>query len=135
MTQSDVWKNSERGSIVVETMKEITMPTMSIERRSMPRFRVQFRTTFSSSTVLEQNWVVDLSLGGCRVESTTSVSPSLSVELQIHVPGHDSPLMIDGATVQWVREGTFGVGCLQLRETEQDRLRQVITRMARDEDS
>ena len=118
----------------VEAKKEIIMATMSSDRRITPRFRVQFRTTFSGSTALEANWVVDLSLGGCRVESTTSVSPSLSVELRIHVPGHDWPLMINGATVQWVRGRTFGLGCLQLRETEQDRLRQVIARLAHDED-
>ena len=111
------------------------MPTTPSDRRTTPRFRVQFRTTFSGSTALEGNGtVLDLSLGGCRVESTTTVSPSLSVELRIHVPGLDWPLVIDGATVQWVRGQTFGLGFLQLRETERERLRQVIARLAHEEE-
>lgn len=113
------------------TEREIAMPTTPSDRRISPRFRVQFRTTFFGPTALEGNGtVLDLSLGGCRVESTTPLSPSLSVELRIHVPDLDWPLMIDGATVQWGKGQTFGLSFLQLRETERERLRQVIARLA-----
>ena len=114
--------------------KPETKPTTPSDRRAMPRFRVQFRTTFSGPTVIEGNGtVLDLSLAGCRVESTTTVLPSLIMELRIHVPDLDWPLMIDGAVVRWVMGQTFGLGFLRLREPERERLRQLIERLAADE--
>lgn len=111
------------------------MSTTPSDRRAMPRFRVQFRTTFSGPTVIEGNGtVLDLSLEGCRVETTTPVLPSLLMELRIHVPDLDWPLMIDEATVWWVRGQTFGLGFFRLRELERERLRQVIERLAIDEE-
>jgi hypothetical protein len=104
---------------------------MPNDRRKTPRFRVQFRTTFFGPTKLEgDGTVLDLSLGGCRVEASTTVHPSLLLELRIYVPELDWPIMIDGATVQWVNGQTFGLSFLQLREAEQARLRQLIERLA-----
>ena len=82
----------------------------------------------------ETGTILDLSLWGCRVDTTTTVHPSLSMEVRIHVPDLEWPLMIDGATVQWVRGQTFGLGFMQVRETERERLRQVIERLAADEE-
>jgi hypothetical protein len=56
------------------------------------------------------------------------------MEVRIHVPDLEWPLMIDGATVQWVRGQTFGLCFMQVRETERERLRQVIERLAADEE-
>ena len=93
----------------------------------MPRLRVQFRTTFSDSTKLEGIGVMlDLSMGGCRLESPISVVPGFSLELRIYVPNLDWPLMIEAASVQWVRGQTFGLSFLRLTETERQRLEQVI---------
>jgi len=105
------------------------------DRRGTPRFRVQFRSTFSGPTMLEgAGAVLDLSLGGCRIETTTSVPPSVSTELRIHAPDLNRPLMIDGVTMQWVNGRTCGLGFLHIRETERERLRQVIERLADDEE-
>ena len=49
------------------------------DRRAMPRLQVQFRTTFSDSTKLEGIGVMlDLSTGGCRIESPSTVVPGFS---------------------------------------------------------
>jgi hypothetical protein len=98
------------------------------ERRAMPRLRVQFRTTFSDSTTLEGIGVMlDLSTGGCRIESPVTVVPGFSLELRIHVPDLDWPLMIEAASVQWVSGQTFGLAFFRITETEQQRLGQVIS--------
>ena len=53
----------------------------------MPRFRVQFHTTFSDSTKLEGAGIMlDLSTGGSRIESPVIMVPDFSLELRIHVP-------------------------------------------------
>ena len=98
------------------------------DRRAMPRLRAQFRTTFSDSTKLEGAGVMlDLSTGGCRIESPVIVEPGLSLELRIHAPDLDWPLMIDAASVQWVSGQTFGLAFLRITEPEQQRLEQVIS--------
>ena len=104
------------------------------ERRAMPRLRVQFRTTFSDSTRLEGSGIMlDLSTGGCRIESPVLMVPGFSLELRIHVPDLDWPLMIEAASLQWVSGQTFGLAFFQITETEQQRLGQVISDLMEDE--
>ncbi len=104
------------------------------ERRAMPRLRVQFRTTFSDSTKLEgAGNMLDLSMGGCRIESPVLMVPRFSLELRIHVPDLEWPLMIDAASVQWVSGQTFGLAFVRITETEQQRLEQVISDLTEDE--
>ena len=98
------------------------------DRRATPRIRVQFRTTVSGPTQPEgTGLMLDLSRGGCRLESPFLFSPGLSLELRIYVPGLEWPLMIDGADVQWVSEQTAGLAFVRIRETEQQRLDEVLT--------
>ena len=97
------------------------------DRRATPRLRVQFRTTFSSSTNMEGMGVMlDLSSGGCRIESPVPVELSLLLELRIYAPNVEWPLMIEAANVQWVSGQTFGLAFFRITEPEQQRLGQVI---------
>ena len=98
------------------------------DRRATPRLRVQFRTTFSGSMKLEgAGNILDLSMGGCRIESPVTVEPGVSLELRIYAPDIEWPLMIEAASVQWVSGQTFGLAFFQITETEQQRLGQVIS--------
>jgi len=84
---------------------------------------VQFRTAVSGPTEPEETGLIlDLSRGGCRLESPLRMLPGLSLELRIYVPGLEWPLMIDGADVQWVSERTVGLAFVRIREAEQQRL-------------
>jgi hypothetical protein len=103
------------------------MDMKTVDRRATPRLRVQFRTTFSDSTKLEGTGIIlDLSMGGCRIESPVTLEPGLLLELRIHVPDLEWPLMIEAANVQWVSGQTFGLAFFRITETEQQRLGQVI---------
>ena len=106
------------------------------DRRSVPRFRVQFRTVVSvSGAAIEgRGAVLDLSLEGCRVEAPLVVQPSMLLELRIYIPELDWPLMVDGAVVRWVKGHTFDLRFLRLRPTEVDRLAEVISQMGNDEE-
>ena len=105
---------------------------MKIEdRRATPRFHVQFRTTVSGSTQPEGTGIMlDLSKGGCRLESPLSILPGLLLELRVYVPGLEWPLMIDGADVQWVRGQIAGLAFVRIRQTEQQRLDEVIANLS-----
>jgi len=98
------------------------------DRRATPRLRVQFRTTFSTSSKLEGTGnILDLSMGGCRIESPVTVEPGVSLELRIYAPNIEWPLMIEAASVQWVSGHTFGLAFFRITEPEQQRLGQVIS--------
>ncbi len=99
----------------------------SQDRRTTPRFKVQFRTTFSTAPKLDgTGMILDLSAGGCRVESEVSLTPGLSLELRIYAPDLEWPLMVEAATVQWVSSQTFGLAFFRIAESERLRLEQVI---------
>jgi hypothetical protein len=97
------------------------------DRRATPRLRVQFRTTFSASPTLEgTGLMLDLSAGGCRIESPITVEAGISLELRIYAPDVEWPLMVEAASVQWVSGQTFGLPFFRIKETELERLGQVI---------
>lgn len=99
-------------------------------RRITPRFRVQFRTTFCAVPTLESTGtILDLSAGGCRVDSTAALTSGLTLELRIHAPDLDWPLMVEAATVQWVSGQTFGLAFFRMIDSERQRLEQVIQRL------
>jgi hypothetical protein len=97
------------------------------DRRATPRLRVQFRTTFSDSTKVEgMGLMLDLSTGGCRIESSVTVEAGVSLELRIYVPDLEWPLMIEAASVQWVSGQMFGLAFFRITESELTRLAEVI---------
>jgi hypothetical protein len=110
----------------VEGLSVMDMKTA--DRRATPRLRVQFRTTFSAASKLEgMGIMLDLSTGGCRIESPVTVEPGASLELRIYAPDIEWPLMIEAASVQWVSGQTFGLAFVRITEPEHQRLEQVIS--------
>ncbi|HBH79351.1 MAG TPA: hypothetical protein DDY39_05940 [Nitrospira sp.] len=107
------------------------------EQRTEPRVAVQFRTMVSDSVEAEGTGVLlDLSQNGCRLESPLLMLPGLSVALRIAVPGFEWALMIDGADVQWADEDRAGLAFVRIRETERQRLNEVVAaRLAKGADT
>ena len=71
--------------------------------------------------------MLDLSAGGCRIESPVTVEPGMSLELRIYAPDIEWPLMIEATNVHRVSGQTFGLAFSRITETEQERLGQVIS--------
>lgn len=112
------------GKVDGRSVVDLKMP----DRRATPRFRVQFRATFSGPTKLEGTGIMlDLSTGGCRVESPVPLAPGVTLELRIYVPDQEWPLMVEGASVQWISGQVCGLAFFQMRDSERQRLGQVIT--------
>ncbi len=98
------------------------------EQRTEPRVAVRFHAMVSGSVQSEGTGILlDLSQSGCRLESPLLMLPGLSLELRIAVPGLEWALMIDGADVQWANEDTAGLTFVRIRETERQRLSDVLT--------
>jgi hypothetical protein len=97
------------------------------DARTVPRFPVQFRSSFTSTNVTGgEGSVVDLSVRGCRIESSTHTLSGTVLELRIYVSDHEAPLGIDQAIVRWTRGRFFGVEFVSLQPEEWVRLQQAV---------
>ena len=56
-----------------------------------------------------EGMVEDLSLSGSYINGNTPVVVGMALALQMFVPGDPEPLLIDRATVKWVKGSEFGV--------------------------
>jgi hypothetical protein len=102
----------------------------SHERRVQPRFTTQLRSTFSGGHQEGHGRTLDISIGGCRVESDMPVTVGHSFECRLHVPGLDWPLRIEQATVRWVEGKVFGIAFTHLRSEELAKLQTVLARLS-----
>jgi hypothetical protein len=97
-----------------------------MEQRQLPRFTAQFRSTFSGGKREGQGRTLDLSTGGCKIETELPVVAGESFECRIYVPGLDWPLRIDEAQVRWVKARTFGIQFTKIQPDEAAKLKRVI---------
>ena len=70
--------------------------------------------------------VLDLSSGGCRLDSPSVMAPRTTVGLQVQVPGWERPLVVDGAYVRWEKGQLVGLEFVRMSKSEQQRLEKVI---------
>jgi hypothetical protein len=97
-----------------------------MEKRQQPRFTSQFRSTFSGGQREGQGRTLDLSVGGCKIETDLPVVVGASFVCRIFVPGLDWPLRIDEAQVRWVKARSFGIQFTKVQPNEEAKLKQVI---------
>ena len=102
------------------------------DKRMHPRFTAQFRSSFSGGQREGQGKTLDLSDGGCRVESDHPVVANASFECRIYAPGLSWPLRIDEAQVRWVKGNTFGLQFIAMHPDERVKLKQLITNLKAD---
>ena len=103
------------------------------DRRVQPRFTTQFRSTFSGQREEGQGRTLDISTGGCKIESDTNVMQGAKLECRLHIPGLDWPLRIDEATVRWVDGNTFGIAFSRIRPEELAKLKTILSELEQDE--
>ena len=99
-----------------------------IEKRKHPRFPVQFRSSFSSVNLVGgEGLLQDLSVRGCRIETTTPVQTGTELRLLIHLSPQDGdPLEIAVARVRWRQDILFGAEFLDIHNEAWKRLCRVI---------
>ena len=105
----------------------------SDERRVQPRFTAQFRGTFSGNKQEGQGRTVDISAGGCKIESEMKVEQGSKFECRLHIPGLDWPLRVDEAIVRWVGVNSFGLAFSRIAPDELVKLTSVLTDLEQDE--
>ena len=121
-------KNS-RDSSKRPSRPRISKEKPSMEKRQQPRFTSQFRSTFSGGQREGQGRTLDLSTGGCKIETDMPVVVGASFECRIYVPGLDWPLRIEEAQVRWVKSKIFGAQFTKIHPDEEAKLKQVIANL------
>jgi hypothetical protein len=117
----------------LETFGQIPATLRPYERRVQPRFTTQFRSTFSGNKQEGQGRTLDISAGGCKIESDMKVEPGSKFECRLHIPGLDWPLRIDEATVRWVDGHSFGIAFSRIAPEEFAKLKTVLSNLEGDE--
>jgi len=116
-----------------ESTEQTPAKTLPEERRIQPRFTAQFRSTFSGQKQEGQGRTLDISVGGCKVESDMKVAQGAKFECRLHVPGLDWPLRIDEVTVRWVDGNSFGVAFSRIGPAEFAKLKKVLIDLEHEE--
>lgn len=102
------------------------------DRRDQPRFNTQFRSSLSGCHQEGQGRTLDISSGGCRIESDLPVAQGATFECRLHIPGLDWPLRIDEATVRWTDGKTFGIAFTRISPQELEKLKAVLADLERE---
>jgi hypothetical protein len=97
-----------------------------VEQRKHRRHPVNFQGVYSSGSVqVREAVVLDLSMGGCRVASTSPMLPDRAIQLQIR-PRQTSPIYVPSAIVRWTSGYAFGVQFQELPERESKALTDLL---------
>ena len=64
----------------------------------------------------------DLSLEGCRISGNLPVKHGQYLPLRLHVPGRESPIVVERAAVRWVGEKDVGFQFMSIPSGERARL-------------
>jgi len=121
-----------RSFIKSESTEQTPAQPRPEDRRVQPRFTAQFRSTFSGQGQEGQGRTLDVSVGGCKIESDMKVEQGAKFECRLHIPGLDWPLRIDEATVRWVDGNSFGIAFSRITSEEFAKLRTVLSELEQD---
>ncbi|MDH4237756.1 MAG: PilZ domain-containing protein [Nitrospira sp.] len=124
---------SSSSAVSSEAAQQDLPKSSSHERRVQPRFTTQFRSTFSGQNREGRGRTLDMSSGGCKIESDMKVVQGATFECRLHVPGLDWPLRIDEATVRWVEGNTFGLAFTRISPEEVSKLEAVLKEIESEE--
>ena len=101
-----------------------------MDLRRHQRFPVHFSSVLSNPNRVEPvGTMVNLSKGGCLVETDSKVYSGMQVLLRLDVPGETSPILIERAAVRWNRGREIGVGFITVAPPHQERFDQLLNRL------
>ncbi len=97
-----------------------------MELRKHPRFPAYCPINFQGEDIVGEGAVVNVSLGGCEVESRVPVQPKTYLGLRIAVSTATAPLEVEVAPVRWSDGHKFGIEFMCMQADAQELLRQFV---------
>ena len=101
-----------------------------MDLRRYQRFPVRFQSVLSGFSRNEwAGMVVDLSKGGCRIETNAQVYTGMQVSLRLEITNEASPILVSRAGVRWVRPNLVGVGFIAVESPHRERLDHILEQL------
>lgn len=101
--------------------------TSVADRRQYKRLPVSFRANLlAENDTRMDNRVTDISMGGCTLETTTTLPQGTFIELVIKPASDEEPIKIGSAMVCTSRPESMGIRFLEMMADDKNRLSQVI---------
>lgn len=97
-----------------------------MNRRKSPRFHVELRCSFAGDQSSGEGTVLDLSMEGCRVRSSTPFLKGAYVELFINLLGQIPPLPVELAVIRWSTGALSGLEFIRIADGHQARLHHYV---------
>lgn len=102
-----------------------------MEKRAHPRYPVRYLAHCWRGEQRTTGITVNLSEGGCAVQTYIPLPEQAYLELQLFLPGHRDPLEIGSAAVRWAIQNTAGLEFLHVAPKEYERLLALVESLAR----
>ncbi len=88
---------------------------------------VHYRVSLSSnSATTGEGQLVDLSLEGCRIESTGPLPVNTYLSLRLLISPKEMPILVDLAAVRWTRGTVCGIHFLSVQPLQAARLQTFL---------
>lgn len=97
-------------------------------------FRVRLPVTFAGTQIEGEGTVYNLSAGGCKVTSETSVPTGTHLALRLYLSPGDPPVAVELAAVRWSMGQDCGVEFLRIPDEAQARLARFLYAQAKDQE-
>jgi len=101
--------------------------TQSVDRRQYKRLPVSFHAEiFAENALQSASRITDISMGGCRLETSKALPQGTFFELIITPASDEEAITIETAMVCSVRQESMGIRFLELQSNDKHRLSQVV---------
>ncbi len=98
-------------------------------RRDHRRFQTHFPVVFSCGQTQGEGIVTDIAMGGCRLKTDLKLTEDTPLELKLQVPGIETEIWVDKATVCSVESFFAGLSFARLAGAEKKRLRRFLVQL------
>lgn len=102
-------------------------PTLFRDAQDHMSMTVHYRVSLSThSDTTGEGRLLDLSLEGCRIESSRQLPVNTYLSLRLMISPKEMPILVDLAAVRWTRGSICGVHFLSLQPQQSERLQTFL---------
>ena len=102
-----------------------------MEKRAQPRYLVRYLVFCWREDHRTTGITLNLSEGGCAVQSYIPLQKRTHVRLELFPPGYQEPLEIKSAVIRWVNMNTAGLEFVDIARHDYERLLALVESLAR----
>jgi hypothetical protein len=100
--------------------------TQEFDRREYRRLPANFAATLILDQPAVAGVVTDISMGGCTLQSTTSLPRGTFVKFLLHAPAGQRDINVDAAMISSIQPASLGVKFLEFQPDDKQRMGQLV---------